>query len=175
MSSIPVLIAGHSQAKYFDKYLSVSNVFVVSFSGYRIDQMFAEIQPLVINYNFIILHVGANDLSRGSPVDQVLTKYQTLVQSIWSTNPKAQVILSGVLPRAQNNFPHAILRTDWLQDYNKRARELNSILTKIASTHHQLTYIGHSNFVCNGDYGVLQCHLLSTDGLHLSLREHLQW
>ena len=35
MSSIPVLIAGHSQAKYFDKYLSISNVFVVSFSGYR--------------------------------------------------------------------------------------------------------------------------------------------
>ena len=73
MSSIPVLIAGHSQAKYFDKYLSVSNVFVVSFSGYRIDQMFAEIQPLVINYN-VIIHVGANNLSRGSPVDQVLTK-----------------------------------------------------------------------------------------------------
>jgi hypothetical protein len=168
MSSIPVLIAGHSQAKYFDKYLSVSNIVVVSFSGYRIDQMFAEIQPLVINYNVIILHVGANDLSRGSPVDQVLTKYQTLVQSIWSTNPKAQVILSGVLPRAQNNFPHAIPRTDWLQNYNKRARELNSILTKIASTHHQLTYIGNSNFVCNAIYSApMVCTLV--------LREHLQW
>ena len=140
MSSIAVLIAGHSQAKYFDKYLSVSNVFVVSFSGYRIEQMFADIQPLVINYNFIILHIGANDLSRGSPVDQVLTKYQTLVQSIWSTNPKAQVILSGVLPRAQINFPHAILHTDWLQDYNKWARELNSRLTKITSTHHHLQW-----------------------------------
>ena len=128
--------------------------------------MFAEIQPLVINYN-VIIHVGANNLSRGSPVDQVLTKYQTLVQSIWSTNPKAQVILSGVIPRAQNNFPHAILGTDWLQDYNNRASELNSRLTKIASTHHQLTYIGHSNFVCSG---VLQRHQLSTDGLHLSFK-----
>ena len=124
--------------------------------------MFAEIQQLVINYNVIIhVHVGANDLSRGSPVDQVLTKYQTLVQSIWSTNPKAQVILSGTT----FHTPSPVL--DWLQDYNKRASELNSRLTKIASTHHQLTYIGHSNFVCNG---VLQRHLLSTDGLHLSFK-----
>ena len=29
-----VLIAGHSQVKYFDQYLKLSNVDVVSFSGY---------------------------------------------------------------------------------------------------------------------------------------------
>ena len=33
-----VLIAGHSQEKYFDQYLKSSNVDVVSFSSHRIEQ-----------------------------------------------------------------------------------------------------------------------------------------
>jgi hypothetical protein len=37
------LIAGHSQVKYFDQYLKLSNVDVVSFSGYRIEQMWGVI------------------------------------------------------------------------------------------------------------------------------------
>ena len=38
-----VLIAGHSQVKYFDQYLKLSNVDVVSFPGYRIEQMWGVI------------------------------------------------------------------------------------------------------------------------------------
>jgi hypothetical protein len=76
-------------------------------------------------------------------VDQMLWTRVWYLVSTWSTGDPRDRSFAPTwrLPRAQNNFPHAILRTDWLQDYNKRARELNSILTKIASTHHQLTYI----------------------------------
>jgi hypothetical protein len=51
--------------KYFGKYLSLPDTDVLSFSGYRIDIMFKERQPTVRNYQTIVLHVGANDLSRG--------------------------------------------------------------------------------------------------------------
>ena len=72
------MIAGHSQAKYFDKYLSIADVDVLSFSGYLIDMMFEKIKPTVRNYNTVVLHVGANDLSRGLTVKVILTKYQQL-------------------------------------------------------------------------------------------------
>jgi hypothetical protein len=45
-----VLIAGHSQVKYFDQYLKLSDVDVVSFSGYRIEQMWGVIGHKVTNY-----------------------------------------------------------------------------------------------------------------------------
>jgi hypothetical protein len=43
MTSFPVLIAGHSQAKYFGKYLSLTDTDVLSYSGFRIDQMFQKL------------------------------------------------------------------------------------------------------------------------------------
>ncbi|CAC5424990.1 unnamed protein product [Mytilus coruscus] len=89
MSSFPVLIAGHSQTKYFKQYLSLSKTNVLSYSGFRIDQMFNELQPTIDNYNTVVLHVGANDLSRGSSVKILLRKYQQLTSDIWHSNPTA--------------------------------------------------------------------------------------
>lgn len=76
MTSFPVLVAGHSQAKYFGKYLSLTDTDVLSYSGFRIDQMFQKLQPTVRNYNTVVLHIGANDLSRGLPVKTVLNNSQ---------------------------------------------------------------------------------------------------
>lgn len=78
MTSFPVLVAGHSQAKYFGKYLSLTDTDVLSYSGFYIDQMFQKLQPTVRNYNTVVLHIGANDLSRGLSVKAVLDKYQQL-------------------------------------------------------------------------------------------------
>ena len=58
-----VLIAGHSQLKYFDQYLKLSNVDVVSLSGYRIEQMWG-----VIGHSAIVFHIGANDLWNDTPL-----------------------------------------------------------------------------------------------------------
>ena len=73
-----VLIAGHSQVKYFDQYLKLSNVDVVSFSGYRIEQMWGVIGHKVTNYSVIVLHIGANNLWNDTPAE-VLNHYQQLV------------------------------------------------------------------------------------------------
>lgn len=78
---------------------------MLSYSEFRIDQMFQKLQPTVRNYNTVVLHIGANDLSRGLPVKTVLNKYQQLTSAIWDINPTADIILSGLLPRASNQFP----------------------------------------------------------------------
>ena len=107
MSSVSVLIAGHSQVKYFSKYISASNVDVLAYPGYQIHMMFDEIRDYVSKYDVVVLHVGANDLSRGMSVEKVLAEYQLLVESIWRVNPKAHVFISEVLPRGDNRFPGA--------------------------------------------------------------------
>ncbi|CAC5421062.1 unnamed protein product [Mytilus coruscus] len=156
MSSFPVLIAGHSQAKYFKQYLSLSETNVLSYSGFRIDQMFNELQPTIDNYNTVVLHVGANDLSRGSSVKTLLRKYQQLTSDIWHSNPTADIIISGVLPRADNQFPGALLRTNFLTELNQRARLLNTKLQLLATRVPRLHYVGqfiirHSRKVLSRD------------------------
>ena len=80
-------IAGDSQVKYFDQYLTLSNVDVVSFSGYRIEQMWGVVGSQVRKYRVIGLHVGGNNLWYDHPAD-ILSKYQQLVSNIWQVNPR---------------------------------------------------------------------------------------
>ena len=167
MSSFPALIAGHSQAKYFGKYLSLPDTDVLSFSGYRIDMMFKEIQPTVRNYQTIVLHVGANDLSRGTTVKTTLRKLQQLTSDIWDINQTATILLSGLQPRVDNQFPGAMPRRDFLQDLNNRAYQVNNCLASLQTQIPKIHYVSHSSFVQHGE---IQRHLLSRDGLHLSFK-----
>jgi len=168
MSSFPVLIAGHSHAKYFGKYLSLPETDVLSFSGYRIDMMFKEMQPTVRNYQTIVLHVGANDLSCGTIVKTTLQKLQQITSDIWDINPTSTILLSGLLPRVDNQFPGAMPRHDFLQDINNRAYQVNNCLPASLQTRiPKLHYVNHSSFIQHGE---IQRHLLSRDGLHLSFK-----
>ena len=42
----------------------------------------------------------------------MLKKYQTLAENICTTNPTIHILLSGLLPRAENRFPGSPDRTD---------------------------------------------------------------
>ena len=90
------LIAGHSQVKYFNQYLTLSNVDVVSFSGYRIEQMWGVISSQVRKYRVSVFHVGGNNLWDDHPAD-TLSKYQQLVSNIWQVNSRCQMVMSGFL------------------------------------------------------------------------------
>jgi hypothetical protein len=81
-----------------------ANVEVVSFSGYRIEQMWGVVGSQVRKYRVIVLHVGGNNLWDDHPVN-ILSKYQQLVSNIWQANPRCQVVISGLLPRGQDLFP----------------------------------------------------------------------
>ena len=131
MPSFPVLIADHSQAKYFSKYLSLPSIDVISYSGFRICQMFEKIQPTITNYNTVVLHVGANDLACGTPVKKMLQLFQALASGIWELNPTVDILLSGLLPRTDNQFPGVLQHTDFIADVNQRAYQLNNCLASL--------------------------------------------
>ena len=167
MPSFPVLIADHSQAKYFSKYLSLPSIDVICYSGFRICQMFEKIQPTITNYNTVVLHVGANDLACGTPVKKMLQLFQALASGIWELNPTVDILLSGLLPRTDNQFPGVLQHTDFIADVNQRAHQLNNCLASLCTRVPQLHYVGHPTFAQNG---VIQRDVLSRDGLHLSFR-----
>ncbi|VDI66994.1 Hypothetical predicted protein [Mytilus galloprovincialis] len=144
-----VLIAGHSQVKYFDQYLKLSNVDVVSFSGYRIEQMWGVIGRRVPDYKIVVLHIGANNLWNDTPAD-VLTHYQSLVDSIRRVNPSCQILLSGLLPRGQDMFPGKMKSDSFLSLVNRKASYLNNKLHNISKSIPRLTYVGHHSFVVDG-------------------------
>ncbi|CAG2233950.1 PAFAH1B2_3 [Mytilus edulis] len=159
-----VLIAGHSQVKYFDQYLKLSNVDVVSFSGYRIEQMWGVIGHRVPDYRIVVLHIGANNLWNDTPAD-VLTHYQSLVESILRLNPTCQILLSGLLPRGQDMFPGKMKSMSFLSLVNRKASYINNKLRIIVQSVPRVTYVAHRSFVVDGK---LQRLLLSKDGLHLT-------
>jgi hypothetical protein len=170
-----VLIAGHSQVKYFDQYLNASNVDVLSFPGYHIEEMWDVIGHMVPNYKIVMLnmvpnykivmlHMGANNLWNDTP-SQVLAHYQFLVQQIRRANPTCYMVISGLLPRGQNMFPVKIKSIDFLSLVNRKAAYINTRLYNIVQSVYRVNYVGHPSFVIGEK---LQRHLLSKDGLHLT-------
>jgi len=90
-----------------------------------------------------------------------------LASDIWELNPTVDILLSGLLPRADNQFPGALQRTDFIADVNQWAHQLNNCLASLCTRVPQLHYVGHPTFAQNG---AIQRDLLSRDGLHLSFR-----
>jgi lysophospholipase L1-like esterase len=145
--------------------LKLSNVDVVSFSGYRIEQMWGVIGHKVTNYSVIVLHIGANNLWNDTP-SEVLNHYQQLVHKVLQVNSRCQVLLSGLLPRAQDFYPGKMKSEDFLYLVNRKAAFINNKLSIIVQSNSRLSYIGHTSFVIGGK--LQQRQLLSKDGLHFS-------
>ena len=154
----------HSQVKYFDQYLKLSDVDVVCFSGYRIEQMWGVIGHKVTNYSVIVPHIGVNNLWNDTP-SEVLNQYQQLVQKVLQVNSRCKVLLSGLLPRGQDLYPGKMKSEDFLYLVNRKAAFINNKLSIKVQFNSQLSYIGHTSFVIGGK---LQRQLLRKDGLYLS-------
>ncbi|KAK3098112.1 hypothetical protein FSP39_016207 [Pinctada imbricata] len=158
---IPALIVGHSQTKYFHLAFSEEcNVTSLSFSGYKIEEMWKEIETYVSSFKIIVLHVGANNLQHDSPPD-ILRKYQALVTNIRGVRPDCLVIISGILPRSQNLWPGQQRTRRFLDSVNAKAVSVNASLRNIAKKTGYLRFVDHPSI--EGDR-----RLLSKDGLHLS-------
>ncbi|KAJ8313386.1 hypothetical protein KUTeg_009062, partial [Tegillarca granosa] len=137
-----VLIAGHSQAKYFSHHLKRTDVDVVSFSGFRIEQMWEKIHTMVPFYTMIVLHIGANNLWNDS-----VSKYQNLVQNIWTVNATCRVVISGLLHVAKNRFPGKAKSVKFLSMVNRKALAVNKKLHLISQSYQRLSYVGHPDFM----------------------------
>jgi hypothetical protein len=58
----------------------------------------------VTNYSAIVLRMWANNLWNDTP-SEVINHYQQLVHKVLQVNSRCQVLLSGLLPRAQDFYP----------------------------------------------------------------------
>lgn len=76
-------------------------------------------------------------------------------------------MISGILPRAQNDFPGKQLSDGFLERFNRIASEVNDRLRHFANIYSQLWYTDHPEFVVDE---LINRQLLSRDGLHLSFR-----
>ena len=84
--TMSVLIAGHSQTKYFHKYLPPGYK-VSSHSGAHIQQLWGKICSTITNFACVVLVIGTNNLP-SDPTITILDHYQTLVQNIRKHNPR---------------------------------------------------------------------------------------
>ena len=130
------------------------------FSGYRIEQMWGVIGTTALSFSIL----GANNLWNCTP-SEVLNHYQQLVQKVLQVNGSCHVLLSGLLPRAQDFCPGKMKSEDFLYLVNRKAAFINNKVSIIVQSNSRLSYVGHTSFVIGGK---LQCQLLSKDGLHLS-------
>ena len=49
-------------------------------------------------YQYIIIHIGTNNI-KSSTVEDMILAYKALLSSVWGYNPKADILLSAILPR----------------------------------------------------------------------------
>jgi hypothetical protein len=96
---------------------------------------------------------------------EVLNHYQQLVHKVLQVNSRCQVLLSDLLPRAQDFYPGKMKSEDFLYLVNRKAAFINNKVSIIVQSNSRLSYIGHTSFVIGGK---LQRQLLCKDGLHLS-------
>lgn len=73
-------------------------------SGWRIDQLDANIQTWLKKYNphTVLLHIGTNDISQKYNVSSAPSRLGTLIDHITSTAPDAEVFVATCIPLAYN-------------------------------------------------------------------------
>lgn len=106
--TMSVLIAGHSQTKYFHKYLP-SVYKVSSHSGAHIQQLWWTICSTITNFACVVLVIGANNLP-SDPTITILNYYQTLVQNIRKHNPRLVLTFFYVIFTVESAFKRVLYR-----------------------------------------------------------------
>ncbi|VDH90725.1 Hypothetical predicted protein [Mytilus galloprovincialis] len=121
----------------FAAFLSISDEMFpghVALCWYRIEQMWGVIGRRVPDYKIVVLHIGANNLWNDTPAD-VLTHYQSLVDSIRRVNPSCQILLSGLLPRGQDMFPVNTPKTPSQVHSTQKSPQKSALKTKSKTPH----------------------------------------
>ena len=119
---------------------------VQAFRGDTISQLTNRIQSKqakLLPFDFVIIHVGTNDIENGEPFNAMISSYGNLIGVIREIHPSIQIIISAIIPRPRD---HVI--TD------PRIRDVNSHLNKFMSkdmnfkficTYRPFSYYGKPN------------------------------
>ncbi|WP_225848627.1 FG-GAP-like repeat-containing protein [Streptomyces sp. HPF1205] len=98
-------------------------------SGYMIDDIRAGIDQWIgaAHPDVVLLHIGVNDLDRGTDPTHAADRLKTLVDQIFADEPGVAVIMEGVIPTTQGlQVPPS--------EYNSRAWQLQSVEAQAGHT-----------------------------------------
>ncbi|KAF8788402.1 hypothetical protein HNY73_009903 [Argiope bruennichi] len=96
--------------KHLKAHLS-EDLDVIFYRGTTIQRLTSRISKIKKNYDWILVHVGTNNISVDS-VEIKLQKYRSLANEILRINPKARIIFSSIIPRDFNYFENDYWKTD---------------------------------------------------------------
>ena len=127
-----LLFVGDSQLKYLHHVLDDDSSVRFS-SGFRVEQIWALLSGVVLDFRTIAIHAGTNNIPNEDP-STILHRYGYLLKTIWKANPSARIIASGILPRDVNCFEGAHNNVGFIDNCNRKAREINAGLRQLAAT-----------------------------------------
>lgn len=94
-----VTIVSDSIAKYV---FGIEGVLLQAFRGDTIGRISSRIKSGEVKLNgfdYVIFHVGTNDIGRKSPFDSIISDYGNLIGICRQANPNIKIIMSAILPR----------------------------------------------------------------------------
>lgn len=119
-----VTIVSDSIAKYVT---GIEGVYLQAFSGDTIGRMSNRLlsgEITLQHYDYIVFHVGTNNVARNESFDSIISDYGNLIGICRKIKPKINIIISAILPRPLDHE-----KTDPL------IRRLNSYILKNMTKH----------------------------------------
>ena len=111
----------------------LDGVTVQSFPGDTISKIANKIQLGVADlkpYDFVILHVGTNDIDNREPFDSMISDFGNLIGILKRRKPFIHIIVSAILPRPVDHF-----------DTDPMIRSVNKHLNKVLSKTLRFTFV----------------------------------
>ena len=109
------------------------------------------------NYDFLIIHVGTNNIDKGHSFGSIVSDYGNLVAQIRKKKPSIRIIMSSILPRPKD---HSVTEKK-IFDVNK---ELRTVMAKDMNFHFIRSYRMFSKFGTYRRY----LYAKKDQGLHLN-------
>lgn len=124
-----VTIVSDSIAKYVT---GIEGVQLQSFSGDTISRLANRLstgQVRLNKFDYVIFHVGTNDIARNAPFEHIISDYGNLIGIARKIKPKINIIMSAILPRPVDH-----IKTDPL------IRRVNSHILKNMTKHMNIRF-----------------------------------
>ena len=119
----------------------------------RIQSKEAKLRP----YDYVIVHVGTNDIEDGASFNSMISSYGNLIGVIRKVHPAVKIVISAIIPRPKDH-----------KNTDKRIRDVNSHLNKVMSKDMNFKFVcTYKPFNYRGQPNVA-LHAKNDGGLHLN-------
>lgn len=121
----------------------IDGVYLQAFSGDTIARMANRVlsgQVILDNFEYVLFHVGTNDVARRSEFENIISDYGNLIGTCRKQNPSIHIIISAILPRPlDHEWSDPIIRR--INSYLNRTMS-KSLNIKFIPTYRPFMYCG---------------------------------